>query len=124
MTCFSVEYASLDQYNMLKQWEPSERERYLYPPPITSQTRHFSRVVCLLKSYGAAIFLKGNFALLCQFIQCWDHKRNLFNVGGVQWFHCIEEDIYFIIGLYRRGEDLPQFLDVPVGFAVEKLSYS
>jgi hypothetical protein len=46
-------------------------------------------------------------------------------VGPDQWYQPTEEDIYFITGLSRRGEDFPQFPDVPVGVAVEsQLMYS
>jgi hypothetical protein len=46
-------------------------------------------------------------------------------VGLDQWYHSTGEDIYFIIGLYRRGEDFPQFPYVPVGVAKKsKLMYS
>ena len=37
----------------------------------------------------------------------------------------IEEDIYLIIGLSRRGVDFPSFLEVPVGYATgSQLEYS
>jgi hypothetical protein len=48
-----------------------------------------------------------------------------FRVGPDQWYHPTEEDMYFITGISRRGEDFPQFLDVPVGVAIEsQLMYS
>jgi hypothetical protein len=44
---------------------------------------------------------------------------------AASWYHPTEEDIYFITGLSRRGEDFPQFPDVPVGVAAEsQLMYS
>jgi hypothetical protein len=46
-------------------------------------------------------------------------------VGLYKWYHPSEEDIFFIIGLSKREEDFPQFLDVPVGVSVDsKLMYS
>jgi hypothetical protein len=46
-------------------------------------------------------------------------------VGLDQWYHPTEEDIYFITGLSKRGEDFPQFLDVRVGVSTERqLMYS
>ena len=92
---------------MVKQWEDKERERDLYPLPIISQTRDLLRIVGLLKFYQEATSIKGNFALLCQFIQCWDHKRKEFCIGGGKWFHPIEDDIHFITRISRRGDDLP-----------------
>jgi hypothetical protein len=40
-----------------------------------------------------------------------------FCVSLDQWYQPTKEDIYFITGLSRRGEDFPQFPDVPVGVA-------
>jgi hypothetical protein len=60
-----------------------------------------------------------------QLIRRWDVHRQDFCVGPDQWYQPTEEDIYFITGLSRRGEDFPQFPDVPVGVAVEsQLMYS
>ena len=35
------------------------------------------------------------------------------------WYHPIEEDIYFIIGLSRREEVWPQFLELAIDIAGE-----
>jgi hypothetical protein len=115
----------LDQYNMVWEWEARERERDLYPRPSTTATRLLLRNVGLLKYYEEATSLKGNSAFLAQLIHRWDAHQQAFRVGPHQWYHPTEEDIYFITGLSRRGEDFPQFLDVPVGVAAEsQLAYS
>jgi hypothetical protein len=36
-------------------------------------------------------------------------------VSSDQCYHPTKEDIYFITGLSRKGEDFLQFLDVPIG---------
>ena len=42
-----------------------------------------------------------------------------------QWYHPTEEDVYFITGLSRRGEDFTQFSDISVGVVTEsQLMYS
>jgi hypothetical protein len=88
-----------------------ERERDLYPHPITAVTQVLLRNVGLLKYYEEATSLKGHSGFLVQLIRRWDvHRRAL--CGSDQWYQPTKEDIYFIIGLSRRGEYFPQFPDV------------
>ena len=55
----------------------------------------------------------------------WNAHRQDFHVGPDQWYTLTEEDIYFIIGLSRRGLDFTSFLDVPAGcVAGSQLVYS
>jgi hypothetical protein len=96
-----------------------ERERYLYPHPITAMTRVILRNVGILKYYEEDTSLKGHFGLLVHLIRRWDVHRQVFCVGLDQWYHPTEEDIYFIIGLSRRGEDFPHFPYVLVGVLAE-----
>ena len=109
----------VDQYNMVWEWEARERERDFYPRPITIAMRILLRNVGLLKYYEEATSLKGNYSFLAQLIHRWDSHQHAFTVGPHQWYHPTEEDIYFITGLSRRGEDFPQFPDVPVGVATQ-----
>ena len=63
--------------------------------------------------------------LLRHLIGRWNAHRQDFQVGPDQWYTPIEEDIYFITGLSRRGMDFPSFPDVPTGFvAGSQLVYS
>jgi hypothetical protein len=115
----------VDLYNVVREWEARERERDLYPHPITPTTHALLRDVGLLKYYEEATSLKGHSGLLVHLIRRWDVHRQAFCVGLDQWYHPTEEDIYFITGLSRRGEDFPQFPDVPVGVSTEsQLMYS
>jgi hypothetical protein len=83
------------------------------------------RDVGLLKYYEEATSLKGNSGLLVHLIHQWNVHRQYFCVGPDQWYHPTEEDIYFIIGLSRRGDDFPQFPYLLVGVVVEShLMYS
>ena len=110
---------------MVWEWEARERERDLYPQPSTAATHVLLRNVCLLKYYEEATSLKGNFSFLAQLIHLWDSHQQTFIVGPHQCHHPTEEDMYFITGLSRRGEDFPQFPDVPMGVAAEsQLAYS
>ena len=70
------------------------------------------RVVDLLKFYDVAISLKGNTTFLTQLIAQWDHHRQAFQVGLDKWFRPTREDIYFITGLSRIGEDFSYFPEV------------
>jgi hypothetical protein len=97
----------VDQYNMVKEWELVERERDLYPCPITAATWLLLRNVGLLKYYEEATSMKGNFAFLRQLICQWDAHQQAFRFGPHQLYHPNEEDIYFITRLSRRGKDFP-----------------
>jgi hypothetical protein len=113
----------VDLYNVVLEWEA--RERDLYPLPITTLTHVILRDVGLLKYCEEATSLKGHSGLLVYLICQWDAHRRDFRVGLNQWYHPTEEDIYFITGISRRGEDFPQILDVLVGvFAESQLMYS
>ena len=58
-------------------------------------------------------------------IRRWNAQQQGFRVGINQWYTPIEEDIYFIIGLSRRGVDCPSFPEVLAGFVVgSQLVYS
>ena len=114
-----------DQYNVVPPCEAWERERDLYPRPISAKTWDLLRKVGLLKYYEEATSLKVHSSLLAQLIRCWNVQEQSLHVGPKTWYRSSKEDIYFIIGLSRRGEDFPEFLDVPYGVAVEShLVYS
>ena len=114
-----------DWYDVIRPWEAWERERYVYPHPITVVTQVLLRNIGLLKYYKEARSLKGHYGILVQLIHWWDVHRHDFHVGPNKWYHPIEEHIYFITGLSRRGKYFPQFLDVPIGYALgSQLEYS
>ena len=50
----------VEQYNMVSLWEARERERDVYPRPITVATQGILRQVGLLKFYEEDTFLKGH----------------------------------------------------------------
>jgi hypothetical protein len=54
----------VDLYNVVRDWEVRERERDLYPLPITTTTHVLLRNVGLLKYYEEATSLKGHSGLL------------------------------------------------------------
>ena len=62
----------MDLYNVVWEWEARERERDLYPLPITTTTHFLLRNVGLLKYYEEATSLKGHFGLLVHLIRQWD----------------------------------------------------
>ena len=100
---------------MIRQWEAWERERDGYPRPITTDTQGILRQVGLLNFYEEATYLKAHSVFLRYLIRSWNAHRQAFQVGLDQWYTPIEEDIYFIIGLSRRGVDFHSFPDVPAG---------
>jgi hypothetical protein len=80
--------------------------------------------VGLLKFYEEGTSLRGNSSLLQQV----DPSLGSWSTGiqgqSDLWYHPMEEDVYFITGLSRRGEDWPQFPDLPPGVAGEtQLAY-
>ena len=106
-------------------WEARQRERDAYPHPITAATQGLLGQVDLLKFYEDATSLKGHGAFLRHLIHRWNAHLQAFRVGPNQWCAPTEEDIYFIIGLSRRGMDFPLFPEVPVGYAAgSQLAYS
>jgi hypothetical protein len=60
-----------------------------------------------------------NSLLLQQLIHQWDHGRQGFKVNLDLWYHPTEEDVYFMTGLSRMGEDFPQFPELQHGIAGE-----
>ena len=54
----------VDQYNVVLLWEARERERDMYPHPITTATQALLRELGLLKFYEEATSLKGHNGLL------------------------------------------------------------
>jgi hypothetical protein len=65
----------VDPYNVVLEWEARERERDLYPLPITSVTRALLRDVGLLKYYEEDTSLKGHSGCLVHLIHQWDVHR-------------------------------------------------
>lgn len=92
-----------NQYNVVQPWEAREKERDLYPHPITAVTQVILRNVCLLKYYEKATSLKGHSGLFSQLIHQWDAHQQDFHVDPNTWHGPIVEDIYFITDLSRRG---------------------
>ena len=82
------------------------------PHPISLHMRNIFSIFRLLNFYKEDTSLQGNSRLLQHVIHHWDHARQEFKVGFDSWYHAIEEDIYFITGLSRMGEDWPQFLEL------------
>ena len=115
----------VEQYNMVHLWEARERERDLYPRPITAATQGLLRQVGLLKFYEEATSLKSNSGFLRHLIRRWNSQQQAFRVGIDQWYTPTEEDVYFIIGISRRGVYFPSFPEVSVGYvAGSQLVYS
>ena len=104
---------------MVKQCEDRERERDLYPHPITAQTRQILRNVGLLKFYQEDTSLKGNSVLLGQLIRHWDRRWKKFTFGPDQWVQLTKEDVYLITRLSNSGDYFPQFLYIPTDTIVE-----
>ena len=104
-------------YDGERDWEAIERERDRLPHPITQETRGLLRCVNLLKFYEEATSLRGNFAFLQQLIRRWDHVEQAFMVSIDLWYRPMEQDIYFITWLFKRGEDWTQFPKLPIGVA-------
>ena len=110
---------------MIRQWEARERERDAYPRPIIANTQGILRQVGILKFYEEYTSLKAYSVFLRYLIRRWNAHRQAFQVGPDQWYTPTKEDIYFIIGLSRRGVDFPSFPDVPAGcVAGSQLVYS
>ena len=104
-----------EKYNMVRLWEAWERERDVYPRPIIAATQGLLRQVGLLNFYEEATYLKGHSLFMRHFSRRWNAHQQGFWVGINQWYTPTEEDIYFIIGLSRRGVDFPSFPEVPTG---------
>lgn len=92
---------------MLREWEAQERERDLHHRHIMVETQGLLRNVDLFKYYEKATSLKGHSGLLVQLISRWDVRWQAFRVSSNMWYQPTEEDIYFITGLSKRGEDFP-----------------
>jgi len=108
-----------DQYNVFRPWEARERERDLYPHPISVVTLALLMNVGLLKYYQEATSLKVHSILFLHLIHQWSVQEQVFHVDPNMWYRPFQEDIYFINGLSRRGEDFPEFPDFLLGFAAE-----
>jgi hypothetical protein len=106
------------------EWEAKERERELFPHHISQSTHDLLIHVGILKFYQESTSMRGNSLLLQWFIRHWDHGQHGFRVNLDMWYHPTREDIDFIIKLFRRGEDLPRFPELPLGVAREiQLAY-
>lgn len=92
----------VDQYNVVWPREAWERERDLYPHPISIATWELLRNVGL-KYYEGATSLKAHYDLLAQLIHRCNVHQKAFDVSPNMWHRCPEEDIYFITCLSRRG---------------------
>ena len=88
---------------MIHLWEARERERVMYPRPITTTTKLILREVGLLKFYEEATSLKGHNGLLAQLIFRWDAHRQAFWVGPNQWYTPTKEDIFYYWPIYERA---------------------
>jgi hypothetical protein len=106
-------------YIVVQDWEARESEMDFYPHPIITVTRVLLRNVGLLKYYEEATFMKGNSELLMWLIHQWDVHRHAFHVVHDYRYHPTKEYMYFITGISKRGEDFPQFPDVPIGVATK-----
>jgi hypothetical protein len=73
----------VDLYNVVREWEARERERDLYPLPITATTHVLLRSVGLLKYYEEATSLKGHSGLLMHLIHRWDVHQQDFLCGSL-----------------------------------------
>ena len=101
-----------------------ERERERFSHPITQHTRDLLRHVDLLKFYEEDTSLRGKSTFLQQYICHWDHAQQAFRIGPDSWYLPMDEDIHFVIGLSRKGEDWSQFPELVVNIATKmKLIY-
>lgn len=98
---------------MLHQWEARERERYVYPCPITADTQGLLRQEGFLMFYEEVTSIKAHSMFLRHFIHKWNAHQHVFQVGPDQWYTPTEED-YFITGLSKSGVGFPLF---PEGLA-------
>lgn len=111
--------------NMVQPWEARERERDLYPCPISVVTWALLRNVGLLNYYEQATSLKAPFVFLAHLILWWSVQEKGFHFDLEAWYRNSKEDIYFITAISKREEDFPQFPYVPHGVAIEsQLAYS
>ena len=61
----------------------------------------------------------GNYAFVKQLLHRWDHTNQAFEVGPNSWYWHMEEDIYFITKLSRRGEVFPQLAKLNIIISLE-----
>jgi hypothetical protein len=77
----------MSRHILLCEWEARERDRELYPHPISQHTHDLLMDIGLLKFYQEGISLRGNSALLQQLIHHWDHARHGFSISPDMWYH-------------------------------------
>ena len=82
----------------------------MYSHPGIVDTHLLLRDVGLLKFYEETTSLMGNENLFKELIHHWNHVKQPFKNSPSLWYHSIVEEIFFIIGLSKRGEDFTQFL--------------
>jgi hypothetical protein len=63
----------VETHTFVHEWEARERERELFPHPISQSTHALLMDVGLLKFYQEGTSLRGNSLLLQQLIHHWDH---------------------------------------------------
>ena len=101
------------------EWEARERERERFTFPITQHMQDPRRCVKLLEFREEDISLRVSSEFLQQLIHYWDNAQHAFIVSPNFLYQLQEEDIYFTTRLSRRGEDWPQFLEIPIDIVVE-----
>jgi hypothetical protein len=73
----------VETHTFVHEWEARERERELFPHPISQHTHDLLMDIGLLKFYQEGTSLRGNSLLLQQLIHHWDHGRQGFRVGPI-----------------------------------------
>lgn len=106
-------------YDILREWEAREKERERFPRRIMQQMSDLLRSVDLHNFYKEATSLRGNSALLQQLIHHWGHGQQAFKFSNDSWYQPTKEDMYYITGLARRGENQPWFPKLPINFSAE-----
>jgi hypothetical protein len=101
------------------EWKARERERDLLPLSLSQPTYNLLMDISLMNFYQEGTSLRGDPFLLQQLICCWDHVRHGFRVDPDLWYHPMEEDIYFVTRLSRRGAYMPHFPTLPSSFVGE-----
>jgi hypothetical protein len=91
------------------EWEAREREREreLFPHPLSQQTHDLLMDIGLLKFYQEGTSLRGNSLLLQQLIHHWDHVRQGFRVGPNLWYHPMRRMSISSLGCLGGGSIFP-----------------
>ena len=71
----------------------------------------------MFKFYEKTTSLEGNSPLIQHLNNCWDDGWQAFRVSPNSWYQPIEEDMYCITRLSRKGEDWTQFHELPIDIA-------